>query len=143
MTEQSTPLPAWLTKDEKGVFHVDIDVAYPLILGKLGVKEDKYDQYWVEVAYQCAKLSVQDIVANTEHDPRPDKSLLINMTYPEGDKDRWALASYPPGKGVIAATRGREAIDHYAKLQGRMTRAEQHAEHDAHFKRMTDEEGAP
>lgn len=119
----STPaLPDWLAHDAaRGILTVDPQKAYPLILGELGVKESDWDQYWVETAYQCSKLEAQRIVSGTALDPRPQKPLVIHILSDGESKGRWALASFRPGKGAEAATRGREAIEHYRRWRGFVT----------------------
>ncbi len=77
----------------------------------------KPDQYWLEVAYQCAKMDVQSALTGTRYDPR-----LANM--PAEIKftraARWALSAHPRGKGAEAATKGREAREHYRRVRGRL-----------------------
>ena len=115
-------LPKWLSRRKDGVFEVDPDVIYPEFLKALGV--DEIDQYWIEVVYQCTKLEVQRLVSGTELDPRshPDepRALQIRITADGGRKDRWALNNHPEGRGIKAATAGREARDHYVRLMGVM-----------------------
>jgi hypothetical protein len=111
-------LPDWLTRTDKGVFEIDPDIAYPAILEELGVAKKDIDQYWIEVAYQCAKLEVQRIITGTEADPRPQQPLLLTIISDGGRKDRWAHASHPEGRGVDAASKGREAIAHYRNWRG-------------------------
>lgn len=117
----SRKLPAWLVRRADGCFVVDPDLAYPAILTELGVSQADYDQYWIEVAYQCAKLTVQKLVLGTELDPRPKghgkgSALVIVIESGGGRKDRWALAKFKKGKGTSAATKGREAKGHYAQI---------------------------
>lgn len=115
-------LPKWLTVRKNGVVVVDPDIAYPLILKELGVAEKDVDQYWIEVAYQCAKMATQDLIFDSEYDPRPknhgDKgSALVILIEAGGDrKDRWALKKFPVGKGIMVATKGLEAKGHYARI---------------------------
>lgn len=114
----SKKLPAWLTHRKDGCFVVDPDLAYPKVLETLGVKEKDYDQYWIEVAYQCSKMAVQEIVTGTELDPRVKggMTLVIIIESAGGRKDRWKLANYPAGRGVTAATRGLEAKAHFPRV---------------------------
>lgn len=94
---------------------VDSAAAYKEWLSLLGVVE--VDQYWLEVAYQCAKLDVHNGLAGSDCDPRtcgkPSEIKFSNA--PE-----FALAKHPEGRGVAAATQGREARGHYVKIRGRM-----------------------
>lgn len=112
-------LPKWLTRRDDGVMVIDPDIAYPAVLTALGVKDGDLDQYWIEVAYQCAKMRVQDLVEGTEYDPRPNRALTIHVQAHGGRKDRWALTQYPPGRGAELATKGRAARQHYALLRAR------------------------
>ena len=108
-------LPKWMKRQANGAISIDPDGAYPDILAALGVEKKNWDQYWIEVAYQCAKLEVLRVISHTEYDPRPAKSLLINI---ESRKDTWALSKFKPGKGVVAASNGKEAREHYRKWRG-------------------------
>lgn len=93
----------------------DPDVFYPYWLGLLGV--DKPDQYWLEVAYQCAKLDVQRALEETKYDPRvaqkPAEIRVLN-------RPKWALSQYSRGKGTQAASQGKEAREHYKRVRGRV-----------------------
>lgn len=116
-------LPAWakLIKQPSdkfcAVIEVDSDKAYPAMLAELGVAPKSVDQYWVEVAYQCIKMDVQAAIEGTDIDPSiAGKSAQINMS----PADKWALKSFPKGKGITAATQGREARDHYKRIRGRI-----------------------
>lgn len=112
----SRKLPAWLTRRADGVFVVDPDLAYPRILTLLGVQEADYDQFWIETAYQCAKQAVQELILDTELDPRPrdggkGMALVIVIESGGGRKGRWALANFKPGKGPQAASGVRNLVD--------------------------------
>lgn len=126
-------LPNWLTVSPKGVMVVDIDKAYPAVLGALGVADGEVNDYWKEVAFQCAKMAVQDIVSGTElapyakqtaaqiaagEPPQLERCLVIDMQY-GASKDRWALKE-PNGKDVQRATKGREARVHYERIRRRL-----------------------
>ncbi|HXF88143.1 MAG TPA: hypothetical protein VNK48_07320 [Xanthobacteraceae bacterium] len=108
-------LPPWLTRREDGVFVVDPDLAYPAIFSSLGLAEDDIDQYWIEVAYQCAKLHVQNIWRALE--PNASLPLQIHILAGGGRKERWALKEHRVGRGTTAATQGGEARAHYARIQ--------------------------
>lgn len=115
-------LPSWVSVDDKGVFVVDVDKAYPKILGDLGITPAQYDQYWLEVVYQCAKMAVQDAVTGTDQDPRPAGTLVIHMSHggtPES-KEKWAMSSFTEGRGVLAATKGREAREYYQRIRAKL-----------------------
>jgi len=104
-------LPSWLKRTERPgkrfAYVLDPDVAYPLVLSALGVEEKDYDQYWIEVAYQCSKMAAIELVGWG-----PD--IIIDSS---GDRKKdWALAEYPKGKGIYAASKGLEAKEHYRKI---------------------------
>jgi len=112
-------LPSWASRKESAsqkvsiVIEVDSAVAYPAMLKEL--EADVVDQYWLEVAYQCIKLDVQATLAGTEFDPRTaGKPAEIHFS----NAPEFALAKHPEGKGIAAATQGREAREHYKKLRG-------------------------
>lgn len=109
-------LPKWLSQRADGVFMIDPDIAYPAVLGALGADSKKLDQYWVETAYQATKLKAQELIDGTELDPRPNMGLVLVIMSEGGRKDRWALANYPAGKGIAAATKGLEARQHFARI---------------------------
>jgi len=119
-------LPKWLSRRADGAFVIDPDIAYPLILKELGVNDGDLDQYWIECAYQAAKLATQDLVTGTELDPRPKLGFVIVIDSAGGRKDRWALKNHKPGKpgrDVNAATKGLQAKQHYTRIAGRLLRA--------------------
>ena len=75
------------------------------------------DQYWLEVAYQCAKLDVQMALVGTEYDPRfSGKPAEFHFS----KSPELALVLHPHGRGVEAATKGKEARAHYVRIRGRM-----------------------
>lgn len=117
-------LPKWLSREKTGAFVVDPDIAYPLILEKLGVKPEQYDQYWLEVALQSVKLAVQEIIRGSELDPGAGKALVIVIDTSKGQKERWAHVNHPAGKGVTAASKGLEAKNiHYPKVRRHLAAA--------------------
>lgn len=67
----------------------------------------KPTQYWLEVAYQCAKMDLQ-VAMRT-----PGFEIRILDT----DKN-FALAKWPEGRGLVAATWGKEAREHFRRLRG-------------------------
>lgn len=113
-------LPAWarvLAADERYaiVIEGDTDRYVSEWLQLLKVKAP--DQYWLEVAYQCAKLDLQLAIEGTEFDPRTlNKPALFKFTR----SSKYALAQHPAGKGSAAATKGREAREHYKRVRGRL-----------------------
>lgn len=138
--------PAWLTRDpDKGAFIVDSHAAYPLAIAaivkqhndaadQLDAAADKdksakvkplsrmnaeeLDQYMLECAYQCIKMTVQELVEESDEDPRAEGKSLVIMFQSGEDKQKWAQASYPAGRGADAATKGREARLFKAKVKG-------------------------
>lgn len=81
----------------------------------LGVEPGAADQYWLEVAYQCAKMDLQSAITNTVHDPRTS-GCSVEFIFTQSE--RWAQNKYPAGRGIHAATQGREARDHYRRIRG-------------------------
>lgn len=107
-------LPAWVTRNQKtGVFTVDPDAVYPAVLKAL--KVEKPDQYWLEVAFQCVKLKVQELAAGAGHDAT--KPVVIHIDGGAENKKTWALVNHPPGRGAVVATKGREAKAHYERIR--------------------------
>lgn len=73
------------------------------------------DQYWLEVAYQCAKLDLQAALVGTPYDPRVcGKSAQFVFTR----APQWTLKRFQRGRGAQRATQGREARDHYRRIRG-------------------------
>jgi hypothetical protein len=83
----------------------------------LGVKPADATQYWLEVAYQCAKLDLQLAIDGTQYDPRiAKKPAEFKFTR----CNHWQLKLHPPGKGIELATKGHEARNHYRRIRGRI-----------------------
>ena len=79
------------------------------------LKVEKIDQYWLECAYQCAKLDLQKALCDTKYDPRTSgRPAEFHMT----NAPDYALHKHPPGKGIELATRGRHAREHYKRIRG-------------------------
>jgi hypothetical protein len=94
---------------------VDSASAYREWLTTLGVTE--VDQYWLEVAYQCIKIDLQAALVGTAHDPR---TCGKPSEFRFSKSEEHALADKPEGKGIVAATQGKEARGHYVRLRGAM-----------------------
>lgn len=114
-------LPSWAKEEasESGkvavVVRVDSKAAFEFWLEKLA--PPAVDQYWLEVAYQCAKLDVQAALAGSEFDPRTcGKPTEIHFS----NAPEFALSTFEEGRGTAAATQGKEARGHYVKARGRM-----------------------
>ena len=89
--------------------------------------DGKVDQYWLECAYQCMKLSVQFYLSLTGLDPRPQLSLRIIVKGGEGSKKRWGQVNHPEGlykkireKNGPLADRvvGGQARNHFKAMRG-------------------------
>lgn len=94
-------------KKVNGVIEVDALKAYPAFLDELKVEE--IDQYWLEVIFQCIKMDCQVAFGWGP----------IHII----DKGRkYAQKKFPVGKGPYAATKGKEAREHYLILRGYMPR---------------------
>ena len=111
-------LPAWASKAEdpgkaKLAVQIDSAPAYKEWLRLLDVSE--VDQYWLEVAYQCIKLDTQAALVGTEFDPRTSGK---HVEFRFSNAPEYALAAHPEGRGVAAATQGKEARGHYTRLRG-------------------------
>lgn len=70
---------------------------------------DKFDQYWLETFYQFMKMDLQKELGF---------AIEIRVKSTGGRKKRWALANHPEGRGIQAASRGKEARHHYKMLRG-------------------------
>ena len=131
-------LPSWATRDDEAspvqagkvsiVVNVDTKAAYDEWFKLLSSTEypeqegvtrmdtpSAINQYWLETAYQCAKLDVQAALVGTEFDPRTaNKPAEIHFS----NCPDLALAKWPPGDGILAATKGRQARRHYRRIRG-------------------------
>lgn len=117
-TTVTLTLPSWLSITDKGVFRVERDAAYAEVMAGLGYSEKKLDQHKLEVVFQCTKMEVQRLVKLFGLDPRPSKSLVIDIAAPEGGKDRYALANFREGLGIARASKGGEAKRLYQAWRG-------------------------
>lgn len=104
-------LPSWAKVIDTAKIEMDAGKFYPEILEDFGVKE--LDQYWLEVAFQCAKLDVQLAVSGTEHQA-PTGGALCLIVVDEGKQ--YAQSKYPEGKGADQA--GKDAKSLWKKLRG-------------------------
>lgn len=75
------------------------------------------DQYWLEVAYQCAKLDLQSALVGTEFDPRTSGK---PAEFRFSRAPQYAQSKHEPGLGAERASKGREARDHYRRIRGRL-----------------------
>lgn len=136
--------PDWMKDEGEEVYSIDADKAYPAILAELkasiegvpgpekGVTELPYieelraldinalSQYWVEVAYQMAKLDLRRILMLEGKNAWP-RMIRIRTGYTEVDGQpvsNWHMSRFPAGRGIEAATQGKEAREHYRRLRG-------------------------
>ena len=99
-------LPEWASvglAEGEDRLRIDIDPAkaYPAWLKELGIAKKDWDQYWLEVAYQCSKMDVQAaIVPVIGHFGFSIKIIRC---------EDLALAKFPEGRGIEVATQGKEA----------------------------------
>ncbi|SEN43472.1 hypothetical protein [Nitrosomonas marina] len=114
---KTAQLPAWAKALAPGKIEIQASVFYPEWLALLGVAEKDINQYWLECAFQCAKMDIQFAVAGTELMPSPGGALVILVKDDDKVTGRWAQKNYPEGKGVDAATRGKEAREHYRRIR--------------------------
>lgn len=116
-------LPKWAKAIGPGKVEIDVSVCYPALLEELGVAEGQIDQYWLEVAFQCAKTDVQLAIAGTDMAPPAGGALVIFVTDPEKSEkgSKWAQKNHPKGRGAEAAARGKEARSHYARIRPGLT----------------------
>ena len=119
MSEINLPEWAKLVDSRPGIavtIEVDSAAAYAAWLSELNV-DNTIDQYWLEVAYQCIKLDVQAALEASELSPlKLGAPAQINFTRAE----QFAQKNYPVGRGAHAATKGREAREHYKRRRGRV-----------------------
>jgi len=130
-------IPAWLTEDAQGRWHIDSDGAYPEWMGFLGLTNEDLDRYWLEVLFQCAKMDAQVAVRSSGDDPRMvGKGLILVVDATKAKKQSWAQINFPvetaAGRrkrealmgenrklaGPDAATKGKEARALYRKIRG-------------------------
>jgi hypothetical protein len=113
-------LPSWAKMIGKGKVEIEATEFYPTLLAELGVADADIDQYWLEVAYQCAKLDIQQAVFGTTDGPEKGGALVTIVTDASKGEDgsKWAQRKWPEGAGASAATKGRAALEHYKELRG-------------------------
>ena len=119
-------LPAWAQVEshrqvQDGTFSIsilcDTDAYVRHWLPLLGKSPSDADQYWLEVAYQCAKMDVQLALEGTKYDPRTaGKPARVHFSR----CNHWQQHLHPVGLGVARATRGLEARGHYRRVRGRL-----------------------
>lgn len=102
----------WLSLDERGIAAIDLDIAGPVVLDRIGIAEADLDQYWIETVYQWVKLAAQEhVAARGLPAGRAPEFRVVDRGA------RWRLAGRKPGKGVAAATKGLEAKAGYPRVR--------------------------
>lgn len=114
---RTAQLPAWATALAPGKIEIQASQFYPEWLGLLGVALDNITQYDLECAFQCAKMDIQMAVAGTELMPPEGGALCIFVKDDDKESGKWAQKNYPPGKGIEAASKGKEAREHYKRIR--------------------------
>lgn len=126
--------PDWISKNDKDEFIINADIAYPAILAELKAAAGKLPeaqeneaahivelrkldlenltQYWVEVAYNFAKLEFLRLMQLNA------VNYWGRRQHIEGSKEKWHFSNLPPGRGVEAAAQGKEARELYRHLRG-------------------------
>ena len=128
-------LPSWLKRDslklphwakvEKHPYSKSGKVSLCIKVSTKGYVEDwlkllevkKVNQYWLEVAYQCAKLELQSCLVGTEYDPTTSGK---PVEFHFDNAPEYALKKFPKGRGIEVASKGLEAREHYKRLRGHM-----------------------
>lgn len=113
-------LPVWASAISKGKIAMDATEFYPDWLQRLGIELNDVDQYWLEVARQCAKLEVTFAVAGTNlmADSGGALVLIIEDSSKTEDGSKWAQVKFPAGKGAEAANRKDGARAHFNRVMG-------------------------
>lgn len=139
---RTASLPSWATAIGPGVIETQADEFYPEILAELwadenwpdpiaegdeaptdeqvlckGLQRTEADQYWLEVAYQCAKLDIQHAVGGTDLAPEKGGALRIIIMDSSKVDGTWAQEGKPAGRGVETARKGKEARRHYQRIR--------------------------
>ncbi len=69
------------------------------------------DQYWLECLYQMMKMEMQLSVGKMHFE--------IRVRGAKGDyKTRWRIADHPEGRGVLQASKGKEARELFRLMRG-------------------------
>jgi hypothetical protein len=73
------------------------------------------DHYWLEVAYQCAKMDLQRAIENTAFDPRyAGKAAEFHFS----GVPQWSMNRFQVGRGTGPASQGGEARKHFERIRG-------------------------
>lgn len=114
---KTAQLPAWAKALAPGKIEIQASEFYPEWLTLLGVELDAITQYDLECAFQCAKMDIQFAVAGTELMPPEGGALVILVKDDDKLDGKWKQKNYPEGKGVLAASKGKEAREHYKRIR--------------------------
>lgn len=115
---RTAQLPAWATALAPGKIEIKASQFYPEWLTLLGVESlEKLTQYDLECAYQCAKMDIQFAIAGTDLMPPEGGALCILVKDDDKESGKWAQKNYPAGKGAEAASKGKEAREHYKRIR--------------------------
>lgn len=128
-------MPSWAALTSNGKVTIEAAKFYPEILEELWADEDwpeeekglyeglqrgKIDAYWLEVAFQVAKMDIQSAISGTASMPEKGGALLITVsdsTKAENGVSIYAQATAEKGRGAEAASKGREAREHYKRIR--------------------------
>lgn len=126
-------LPTWASAIAPGKIEINAEQFYPDLLNQLwadenwqesgvckGLQRGEIDQYWLEVAFQCAKLDIKNAVNGSELSPQKGGALLIMVkddTKADSGISRYAMASYKKGKNINYRAIYKEAREHYKRIR--------------------------
>jgi len=136
MPPRTANLPDWAKAVGPGVIDIFADAFYPDMLAELwddenwpeddgsdeaklcaGLQREEFNQYWLEVAFQCAKLDIQHAVAGTDLAPKKGGALRIIVVDGSKVDGKWAQKDKPKGRGIEQARKGKESRAHYKRIR--------------------------
>ena len=127
MSEPTIKLPSWARVsehvDERLCVIIEADTEgylaewLPLLMQGIDAEDrlTHVDQYWLECAYQCAKMDLQEALIRSDYDQRA-KPAEFRFSCAE----QWAMRNFPEGRGWHAATKQYEARAHFIRVRGRL-----------------------
>ncbi len=111
-------LPSWLTRNDFGSYVVDQAEAYAVALEALAIDVYKATAQELELAFQCIRMKVEDVVSDQPDDPRAEgKNLKIFFEGDADSKELFRQSDKPNGKSFSKA----EVKDHYKKIRGKLS----------------------
>lgn len=152
MKKRTAQLPEWATAAENGDIIMDAQSFYPALLQELWddeqwpaegamfrgmdmstIERGDLSRYWLEVAYQCAKLDVRLGIEHSELSP--PRGGALRMIIEDGDKSLFCQKGKPagpehptakmivdgkevPASGEVLASRGYHARYHWKRIRG-------------------------